>query len=161
MSYLEDIEVGRRVEIGRHTFTAKEIKAFAQLYDPQSFHLDEEAAARTHFGRLCASGWHTAAVCMRFLIEHRRRQVAEREARGEPIAKWGPSPGFRELKWLKPVYVDDTITYTTEPIETRPSASRPGWGLAFSRNVGTNQHGEPVYSFIGSVFVQRRPDGTQ
>ncbi|HEX2216411.1 MAG TPA: MaoC/PaaZ C-terminal domain-containing protein, partial [Xanthobacteraceae bacterium] len=121
MTYLEDIEIGRRTEIGRHTFTADEIKAFATRYDPQPFHLDEEAAARSHFGRLCASGWHTAAMCMRFLVENRRRIVAELQARGEPIGKWGPSPGFRDLKWLKPVYVDDTITYAAEPIEKRVS----------------------------------------
>jgi acyl dehydratase len=157
MSFMEDIPLGVRREIGRYTFTADEIKRFAQLYDPQLFHLDEAAAARSHFGKLCASGWHTAAICMRFLVENRRRMIAEEEARGEPIAKWGPSPGFRELKWLKPVYVGDTITYTTEPVETRASKSRPGWGLLFSLNTGDNQHGERVYSFIGSAFVQRRP----
>lgn len=164
MSYLEDIEIGRRTEIGSHTFTAEEIKRFAALYDPQPFHLDEAAAARSHFGRLCASGWHTAAVCMRLLVENRRRIVRELTARGEPIAKWGPSPGFRDLKWLKPVYVGDTITYAAEPVETRVSQSRPGWGLLFSLNTGTNQHGERVYSFIGSAFIERRPtprDGHQ
>jgi acyl dehydratase len=157
MSFMEDIPLGVRREIGRYTFTAAEIKRFAQLYDPQLFHVDEEAAARSHFGKLCASGWHTAAICMRFLVENRRRMIAEEEARGEPIAKWGPSPGFRELKWLKPVYVGDTITYATEPVETRASKSRPGWGLLFSLNTGDNQHGERVYSLIGSAFVQRRP----
>lgn len=158
MSYLEDIEIGQRVELGSHTFTAEEIKAFAKLYDPQAFHLDEEAAARSLFGGLCASGWHTAATFMRFLVAYRKRTIAEETARGGPVAQWGPSPGFREMKWLKPVYAGDTITYATEAIETRPSASRPGWGLLFSRNTGTNQHGELVYSFIGSAFVQRRPD---
>ncbi|MGE0752514.1 MAG: MaoC family dehydratase [Variibacter sp.] len=157
MNYLEDARIGERSELGRHTFTADEIKAFAAKYDPQLFHLDEAAAARSHFGALCASGWHTAAVCMRFLVDRRQRIIAELSARGEPIAKWGPSPGFRDLKWLKPVYVGDTITYATEPIERKVSQSRPGWGLLFSRNTGTNQHGELVYSFIAAVFVERRP----
>lgn len=157
MTYLEDIPLGKRTEIGRHTFTAEEIKAFAAAYDPQAFHLDEAAAARSHFGRLIASGWHTAAMCMRFLVENRQRVVADLRARGEPIGKWGPSPGFRDLKWLKPVFAGDTITYANEPFETRNSQSRPGWGLLFSRNTGTNQHGELVYSFIGSAFIERRP----
>jgi acyl dehydratase len=159
MMYFEDIEIGVAREIGSHTFTADEIKRFATLYDPQPFHLDEEAAARSHFGRLCASGWHTAAVCMRMLVENRQRVVAELTARGAPIAEWGPSPGFRDLKWLKPVFVGDTITYANEPVEKRASNSRPGWGLLFSLNTGTNQHGERVYSFVGSAFVQRRPSG--
>ena len=157
MTYLEDVPLGNKREIGRHTFTAEEIKAFAQSYDPQAFHLDEEAAKRSHFGALVASGWHTAAVCMRFLVENRRRIVAEETAAGRPVATWGPSPGFRDLKWLKPVFAGDTITYASEPFEIRPSASRPGWGLLFSRNTGVNQHGELVYSFIGSAFVERRP----
>src|SRR5690606_17764988 len=125
MSYFEDIRIGERHEIGRHTFTAEEIKAFAQAYDPQPFHLDEEAAAKSHFGRLCASGWHTAAVCMRLLIDDRKRRVAEMKTRGEPVGLWGPSPGFRDLKWLRPVYVGDTISFTTEFVEARLSQSRP------------------------------------
>jgi acyl dehydratase len=156
MHFFEDIRIGERSEIGRHTFTAEEIKRFAARYDPQPFHLDEAAAAHSHFGALCASGWHTAAICMRLLVARKDRIVAELAARGEPIATWGPSPGFRELKWVKPVYVGDTITYATEQIEKRESRSRPDWGLLFSRNTGTNQRGELVYSFIGSAFIERR-----
>jgi acyl dehydratase len=156
MHFFEDIRIGEKSEIGRHTFTAEEIKRFAARYDPQPFHLDEAAAARSHFGALCASGWHTAAICMRLLVARKDRIVAELAARGEPIATWGPSPGFRELKWVKPVYVGDIITYATEPIEKRESKSRPDWGLLFSRNTGTNQRGELVYSFIGSAFIERR-----
>ncbi|HET9903440.1 MAG TPA: MaoC family dehydratase [Xanthobacteraceae bacterium] len=156
MNFFEDIRIGEKRELGRHTFTAEEIKTFAKAFDPQPFHLDEEAAAKSHFRRLCASGWHTAAVCMKLLIEDRRRRVAEAQARGEPIAAWGPSPGFRELKWLKPVYVEDTISFATEPVETRISQSRPGWGIVTMRHTGVNQHGETVYSILVSAFVQRR-----
>src|SRR5215216_7247023 len=138
MFYFEDIRIGETTEIGRHTFSAGEIKSFASRYDPQAFHVDEEAAARSHFGSLCASGWHTAAVCMRPLVEHKDGVVAELKARGEPVAVWGPSPGFRELKWLKPVYVGDTISYATEVIEKRASNSRPDWGLMSIRNSGVN-----------------------
>lgn len=157
MSYLEDIALGSPVALGSHTFSAAEIVAFASKYDPQPFHLDDAAAAKTHFGHLCASGWHTAAVFMRLLVAHRHKVIAAEEASGGPVARWGPSPGFRELKWIRPVYVGDTITYATEPTEIRPSQSRPGWGLLFSRNTGVNQHGDLVYSFIGSAFVERRP----
>lgn len=156
MHYLEDIVIGEKRETGRHTFMAEEIKTFARQYDPQRFHLDEKEAENSHFGKLCASGWHTAAWCMRFLVDDRKRIVAEATAAGQPIAQWGPSPGVRELRWLKPVYVGDTITYHTEPLETRVSASRPGWGLLTVRHTGTNQHGEIVYSAIGSAFIERR-----
>jgi len=156
MKFFDDVVVGERFEVGRHTFTTDNIKAFARRFDPQLFHLDEAAAARSHFGALCASGWHTAAVWMRLMVEHQRREDAARRARDEPVAVLGPSPGFRELKWLKPVYVGDTITYSTEVIETRASSSRPGWGLMTIRNTGVNQKGEPVISFISVAFVERR-----
>jgi acyl dehydratase len=156
MRYFEDIAVGDRREIGRHTFTAEEIKSFAQRFDPQPFHLDEEAAARSHFGALVASGWHTAAVFMKLLIDFNRRANAQLSERGEPIARTGPSPGFSKLNWLKPVYVGDTIAYASEVIDKRVSASRPEWGIIISHNTGTNQKGELVYEFQGVGFVERR-----
>jgi acyl dehydratase len=156
MKFFEDIRVGETTEIGRHTFTAEEIKAFAARFDPQPFHLDEAAAAHSIFGRLCASGWHTACMWMRLLVDHRRREDDARRARGEPVATLGVSPGFRDLKWLSPVYPGDTVTYATEVIDTRPSMSRPEWGIMTARNTGTNQYGEPVLSFVSSAFVERR-----
>jgi acyl dehydratase len=156
MKFFEDIAVGERYEVGRYTFDAEGIKAFARLYDPQPFHVDEEAAKRSHFGSLVASGWQTAAVWMRLMVEYQRREDAARRARGEAIAEMGPSPGFRELKWLKPVYPGDTVTYATEITETRASNSRPGWGLMSLRNTGVNQKGEPVISFISVAFAERR-----
>jgi acyl dehydratase len=153
MRYFEDIVVGTRIELGSHTFEAEEIKAFARKYDPQSFHVDEAAAARSHFGRLVASGWHTAAVGMRLTVDGTRRENAN--ARTE-VVRTGPSPGVRDLKWPKPVFVGDTISYATEIVELRAS-KRPGWGLMVTRTSGTNQHGELVYSVQGAVFVERRP----
>lgn len=161
MKFFEDIRVGEIANLGRHTFTAGDIKAFAARFDPQPFHVDEAAAARSHFGRLCASGWHTVCVWMRLLIELRRREDEECRARGQPVGRLGPSPGFRDLQWLKPVYVGDTISYATEVVEARPLNSRPGWGIVFVRNTGVNQHGEPVMSFISSVFVECRDRGRQ
>ncbi len=156
MKFFEDIAVGERADLGTHTFMADAIKAFAGRFDPQAFHLDEAAAARSPFGALCASGWHTAAVWMRLMVEHQRREDAARHERGEPIAQLGPSPGFRDLKWLRPVYVGDTISYAMEIVEARPSNSRPEWGLITLRNTGVNQKGEPVISFLSVAFVERR-----
>ena len=110
-----------------NTRSAEAIKAFARKYDPQPFHIDEEAAKKSVLGDLCASGWHTACLWMRLAVEHRRREDAELRARGEPVAALGVSPGFRDLRWPNPVYIGDTVTYATEVLELRPSASRPEW----------------------------------
>jgi acyl dehydratase len=158
MKYFEDIKVGDTYEVGRHTFNAAEIKSFARRFDPQLFHLDEAVAERSHFGALCASGWHTAVVWMRLMVDHRRGMIEAARARGEPVAGIGPALGLRDLKWLKPVYVGDTITYKTEVIEARVSNSRPGSGLITFRSTGTNQNDEPVISFLSTTFVERRPE---
>lgn len=159
MKFFEDIEIGSSRGGGQHLFTADEITAFALQFDPQPFHTDEDAAAATHFGRLCASGFHTAATCMRMIIEGNKREIAEQQARGEPIARTGPSPGVRDLVWHRPVYAGDTITFRSEVVEKRKLATRPQWGLMFSRHTGTNQNGELVYSVVGSVMVERRDKG--
>jgi len=156
MNYFEDLRVGTRIEVGSHTFTADEIKAFAREFDPQPFHLHEAMAARSHFGALCASGWHTAAVCLRLIVDDRQRRQADMRRRGEPIARTGPSPGLRDLKWLKPVFVGDTISFTHEIVELRALVDRPNVGLRISRNCGFNQSGELVYSVLSSTFIERR-----
>src|SRR5690349_21805547 len=94
MKYFEDIVVGERMPVGSHTFKADEIKAFAARFDPQPFHLDESAAERSHFGALCASGFHTAAAWMRLMVDFRRRAIEAARARGEPVAGMGPALGF-------------------------------------------------------------------
>ncbi|CAA9365631.1 MAG: hypothetical protein AVDCRST_MAG90-3364 [uncultured Microvirga sp.] len=141
-------------DLGSHRFDADDIIRFARAFDPQPFHIDPDAAARSHFGALCASGWHTAAVWMRRMVEYRRTVAAEMLARGEQPPTLGVSPGFTDLRWLKPVYAGDTITYASKLLEERPSASRPGWSLASSRNTGVNQRGERVFEFTGKVFVK-------
>jgi acyl dehydratase len=164
MTYFEDLRVGTHTEVGSHTFTANGIKAFAREFDPQPFHLDEDAAARSHFGALCASGWHTAAVCQRHVVMARQRHQAEQRRRGEPVARTGPSPGLRDLKWPRPVYVGDTIVFTQEIVELRTLAGRPDVGLRVARHTGTNQRGELVYSVLSSTFIERRirsPDRAQ
>jgi len=157
MKYFDDIRVGDRFELGSYRFTAPDIKAFASRFDPQRFHVDEDEAKRSHFGALCASGWHTAVVFMRLLVAYRKREAEAARRRGEPVATVGPAPGFRNLKWQKAVYVDDAITYASEVIELRPSNSRPRWGLMTSRASGVNQNGETVMTFEATAFVERRP----
>ena len=156
--FLDDLAVGQRFFSGSHTIDEAQIKAFAAQFDPQPFHIDEAAAAQSHFGALCASGWHTASVWMRLRILYAQREDAERIARGEPNATLGPSPGFREMKWLKPVYAGDTIRYASEVADKRLSQSRPRWGLIQVYNTGTNQKGELVLSFKSSAFVERRSE---
>lgn len=157
MPYFEDVKVGDRMELGGYHFSAEAIVDFARQFDPQAFHLDAEAGRRSLFGGLAASGWHTAAVWMKLMVAFRASQNAARVARGEQPAVVGPSPGFRELRWIKPVLAGDTITYASEVKSLRESASRPQWGLVEMLNSGTNQRGELVYSFIGTVFLPRKP----
>jgi acyl dehydratase len=163
--YFEDFAVGQVFKpSGRVSVSKEDIIAFAQKFDPQPFHLDEETAAGSHFGALCASGWHTAAVCLRHVVLARQRQQAELHRRGSPVARTGPSPGLRDLKWPRPVYVGDTIAFAHEIVELRPVANRSDVGLRVARHTGTNQRGELVYSVLSSTFVERRarnPDGAQ
>ena len=147
--YFEDIEVGARRELGSYTFTADEIKRFAAQFDPQPFHLDEEAAKRSHFGGLAASGWHTASVFMKL----QSRMINEV---GADVRMSGPSPGYRNLRWLKPVLAGDTITYSTEVVRKRELATRPEWGIVFSHVTAVNQRGELVFEFEGSVMFARK-----
>ena len=152
----EDFKEGETRSFGPRVLTREEIISFARDWDPQPFHLDEAAAERSHFGALCASGWHTALAWMRLMVDYRRRMDEPMRARGEPIAGIGPALGFRELKWLKPVYVGDTVEYKSEVIEMRLSNSRPHAGLMTFRSTGVNQNGEPVISLVSTTFVERR-----
>jgi len=154
--FFEDIELGRVIELGGHRFGAEEIVAFAREFDPQPFHLSEEAARESLFGHLCASGWHTVSIWMRHAVAREHRIRAELAAAGEPAPGFGPSPGVRELTWPTPVYVDDEISFTTSPQTKRVLASRPGWGVVESLNEGVNQEGRTVLRFFGSLFVERR-----
>jgi acyl dehydratase len=153
--YFEEIELGTKELLGSHHFSREAILRFAHAYDPQPFHLDDDAAAKSHFGALCASGWHTAAGWMKCYVDFNDRHRRERAKRGEKVPTIGPSPGFENLKWLKPVYAGDTITYFSSMSSKRPLRSRAGWGLLGSANIGINQKGEEVFSFDGKVLVQR------
>jgi acyl dehydratase len=156
MHFFEDLEIGRRRELGSFTFTAENIKKFAAQFDPQRFHLDEEEGRKSLFGGLAASGWHVGSVCMKLLVANGQRQIQEAVARGEKVAVWGPSPGFRDLRWLKPVLAGDTIAYASEVASKRTSEKRPEWGIVEARNTGTNQRGELAFSLLATAFVPRR-----
>jgi len=155
-SYFEDLQVGSSVSLGSHTFSREEIVDFARKYDPQPFHLNEDAAQQSLFGALCASGWHTGAVWLRLVIDHRRREAELIRFRGERPARYGPSPGFEKLRWLKPVFVGDTLTFTSCVRDKVDSRSRPDLGLVLFDNEGMNQNGELVFSVVSKVFVERR-----
>ena len=156
MRFFEEMEVGQRREIGSFTFTAEAIKKFAAQFDPQRFHLSEEEGRKSLFGGLAASGWHVGSVGMKLLVADAARQAKEAAARGEEVAVWGPSPGFRELRWIKPVLAGDTISFASEIESKRTSSSRPDWGILEAHNTGTNQRGELVFSLLATAFVPRR-----
>lgn len=146
MLFYEDLEVGEVRRFGHYEVTREEVLDFAGKYDPQPFHLDERAAAGTHFGRLAASGWHTCSMTMAMMVESRR---------DEPVAMLG-AIGIDELRWLKPVYPDDVLSCETELLEKRRSKSKPGTAILKSRTTTFNQHGEPVMSMIGITMVRTR-----
>lgn len=154
MSIDRFLRLGETVTLGTHTFSAEEIIAFARAYDPQPFHTDPEAARDSVFGRLCASGWHTCSMWMRYNLEG-----IERDAHGawegpgeEP--EFGPSPGFSNLKWLKPVFEGDTITFTRTATAHRALASRPGWHLVTLMAEAHNQNGDTVMSMSNGVLLK-------
>lgn len=147
MIYFEDIPVGAETVFGTYEVTREEVLEFARKYDPQPFHLSDEEAAKTHFGRLAASGWHTCAMTM---------AVIARKVVGEEQAGLG-SPGVDELRWLKPVYPGDTLTVTGKILESIPSRSKPEIGVIRSQVTVTNQDDAPVMKFISIVMYRRRP----
>jgi len=159
MRFFEDMQVGQRREVVSFTFTAEGIKIFAAQFDPQPFHLDEAAGRNSLFGGLAASGWHVASVCMKLMVADGQRLAREAALRGEQVAVWGPSPGFRELRWIKPVLAGDTISYATEVASKRTSQKRPEWGIVEARNTGTNQRGELAFSLLATAFVPLRSGG--
>ena len=146
MRYLEDFAVGQRYGSGRLTVDKERIRSFAAEFDPQPFHLDEEAARRSIFGGLAASGWHTAAMTMRLLVQ------SEFKPAGGIVGA-----GFDEFRWPAPVRPGDELHLEIEVLEVRPSKSRPNQGLLKIRTTTTNQKGEAVQVSVGNLIVPRRP----
>ena len=144
--YLEDFVVGQVYGSGRITVDTDRLKAFAAEFDPQPFHQDEDAARQSIFGGLAASGWHTAALTMRLLVDSEFRPA------GGIIGA-----GFDELRWPLPVRPGDQLQIASEVLDVRPSKSRPNVGLVKVRITTTNQHGDIVQVYVANIVVPRRP----
>jgi acyl dehydratase len=144
--YLEDLRVGATWESGRRTVSREEIVAFAREFDPQVFHVDDDEAARSMYGGLIASGWHTAALCMRLIVDG---LVSEVVSLG--------SPGVDALRWTKPVRPGDTLAVRAVCLEARPSRSKPDRGLARFRYEVRNQRDETVMTMEALAMIARRP----
>lgn len=145
--YLDDLTPGRTFEGDGETatLTPEVIKAYAQQYDPQPFHLDDAAAAQTLFGGLAASGWHTASLTMQLIV------------RDVPLAGGIVGAGIEEMRWPRPVRPGDRLRIVSEVLEVRPSKSKPDLGLAKLRTTTLNQNGEPVQVMTANLLVPRRP----
>jgi acyl dehydratase len=143
--YFEDFAVGQTFGSGRLKVEPDRIKSFAAEFDPQPFHLDEEAARHTMFGGLAASGWHTAALTMRLLVDS-----------GLEPAGGIVGAGFDELRWPRPVRPGDELHLESEVLEARPSRSRPDQGWIKVRTTTSNQNGEPVQVLVANLVVPRR-----
>ncbi len=151
--WFEDIALGEKKDLGTYTFTEEAIIAFASKYDPQPAHVDPEAAKQSAFGGLVASGWHTAAVWMKLAMAMRK---SETEA-VRKFARSGVSPGFENMRWLKPVRPGMTLRYSLTPIEKVDLKSRPEWGLIKNLAEARDETGELVFSFVGKGLVARKP----
>lgn len=146
------LRIGVTVPIGSYCFTPEAIVAFARKYDPQPFHLSEETARGSVFGRLCASGWHTAAAWMKCNLAH--RDDPDLWAGDGPAPEFGPSPGFRNLKWLKPVYAGETVSFTRTALHHRALVSRPGWRVLALSGDGADSTGDRVIEFESAVLIK-------
>jgi acyl dehydratase len=144
--FLEDFSVGQTYRNGSVAVSADQIKSFASQFDPQPFHLDETAGAASVFGGLVASGWHTAALTMRLIVDSDIK-----------IAGGSIGAGVDELKWPTPVRPGDTLHALSEVLEVRPSKSRPDLGIIKMRTQTFNQHDQLVLSFVANIVVPRRP----
>jgi len=151
MQYYEDMVVGAVSRYGHYEVTREEVIAFASKYDPQAFHLDDAAAAATHFGRLSASGWHTASMTMAMTVAN----MANNRQAGLG------SPGIDELRWVKPVYPGDTLRCENVLLEKRRSKTRPEMGIIRGETRVYNQHDELVMTFKAlGMIATRDPNGT-
>jgi len=147
--YWEDLQPGTTRDLGRVTLSAEEIKAFAEQFDPQPFHIDEAAGRRSIFGNLCASGWHTCALAMRLTVDN---FLTESASMG--------SPGVENVRWLKPVYPGDTLGLQHTIVEARPLRTRADTGLVRAMWEMFNQNGEKVMQMEGYGMFRRRNPAT-
>ncbi len=154
--FFEEIEIGDELELGTYLFTRENIHDFAQDYDFQPFHVDEDAAKASLFESLCASGWQTAVVWASLLAKYWHDKSDERREAGFDAAKIGPSPGFQDLKWLKPVRPGDLLTYKAIVEAKRPMQTHPEWGLVTFRAEAHRPDGALMMEFRNHIFVERQ-----
>jgi acyl dehydratase len=144
--YFEDFEIGKTIELGSRSVTEEEIIDFAKQFDPQPFHVNKEAAAQSIYGGIIASGWHTCGLIMRAMVDG---YLGEAASMG--------SPGVDEIRWIKPVRGDDTLTVTATILDVRASTSKPDRGVVTTMWSAKNQHGELVATIKGMAMFLRRP----
>ncbi len=147
-----DFTIGTRIELGSYLFTEEAIIEFARKYDPQPFHTDPEAARESMFGGLCASGWHTTAVWMKLNVATTMRRLRERTKAGLPVYQFGPSPGFRNLRWIRPVYAGSTISFANTLTGIKPYRGREGWSMLSGKAEALAEDGTPVMTFDSAVL---------
>lgn len=162
--YYEDVVIGTETRTGSWTFTEEEIISFAKKYDPQFFHTDPEAAKSHEFGGIVASGFHVGSIWMKLTVENMRKAFAAQKERDEQPSEGsggraaGVSPGFKKMRWHKPVRPGDTITYSSKVSGKVPMGSRTDIGIIQSKTSGINQRGELVFSFIGQGIYPKRSE---
>jgi len=149
MLYYEDVEIGVVQKFGHYEVMREEVIEFASKYDPQPFHLSDEEAAKTHFGRLSASGWHTGSMAMRMIVENFKENKQ---------AGLG-SPGIDNLRWIKPVFPGDILRCESEVVSKRRSESRPEMGITIGSLTVFNQNDEPVMTMESTGLIKVRDEG--
>ena len=154
MTLDEKLAIGIAAPIGEHRFEPDEIKTFAGKFDPQPFHLDEVEAAKSHFGRLCASGWHTVSMWMRHNVLTEQQRLRDLQSAGHGGFEVGVGLGLKNLRWLLPVYAGDTIRFSRTRNSVRASNSLPGWSIVEYSAEASNQAGDKVMEFEAAYLCR-------
>jgi acyl dehydratase len=154
--FMEEIALHSRVALGTYRFTRENMLAYSLKFDPVGFHVDEEAGRASPYGAMTAAGLHTACGWMKCFVETSAKAREDLGRKGKVLPELGPSPGFQNLRWIKPVFAGDVISYFTTPKAKRLLRSRPGWGMVSGFNEGVNQAGDLVFSFESAVLTASR-----
>jgi acyl dehydratase len=154
--FLEEIEIGRRFDLGAHDFTEARIRSFSAQFAPVGFHVEEAAAQGGLFGRRVAAGWHICCGWMVCFVATNMQERARLATEGRSLPEIGPSPGLANLRWPSPVHAGDSIRYGVAFTGKRKLKSRPGWGMVSIDADGRKSDGTTVMTFSGNVMVARR-----
>ncbi len=154
--FIHEIMLGERISFGTFGFTAENMTAYSRKFDPVGFHVDEAAGRASPYGAITAAGLHVGCGWMFRYIATNTAARAALESQGKVLPETGPSPGFKNMRWLKPVFAGDVLSFFTTATSKRPLASRPGWGMVSGHNEGINQNGEVVFSFESAVLTALR-----